>query len=145
VTIIPKKTVAKFGYIPHMHVTQKKKMRKFSGNLENSSYFMSLKNPLYIGLNHIFPDQGGGGDERMEFFYSCVPICSQWVPHDVLQVLNVFLKGVLNNTSLYLIPIAQSSHLLTYLKGGTPSSHRNGCFEEPPRVFLFFLVMGQSK
>jgi hypothetical protein len=56
-----------------------------------------MKNPWYISLNHIFPDQG---HERMEFFFSCVPICSQWVPHDVLQVLNVFLKGVLNSTSL---------------------------------------------
>ncbi len=46
-------------------------------------------------------------------------------------------KGVLNSTSLYLIPIAQTSHLLIYIKGGTPSSHRNGYFEEPPKFFFF--------
>jgi hypothetical protein len=75
--------------------------------------------------------------ERMEFCYSCsqsIPTCSEWIPHDILQVPNMFPKGVPTNTSLYLShPLPKvlpfSPIWMSVKSGGTPSSHRN-CYIE---------------
>jgi hypothetical protein len=70
-----------------------------------------------------------------------------YVPH-VPQILNVFLKGVPNNTSHYPISFAQSSPLLTYIgepKGRYFSSQRKCYFGESPKFPVFFCVMGQTK
>jgi hypothetical protein len=64
-----------------------------------------------------------------------------YVPNDVPQIINVFPKGVPNNTFLYPIPFAQSSPLLTYIgdqRRSTLSSHKNCYFGEHSK-FQFFL------
>jgi hypothetical protein len=74
--------------------------------------------------------------------FSYVPhVPKRLVPHEVPQVLNVFLKGVPNNTSHYPISFAQSSPLLTYIgepKGRYLSSQRKCYFGEATKFPVFF-------
>jgi len=83
------------------------------------------KNGATINRNRVYMNQMKW---MIFYFIFCVPIMfsaySQWVPHDVPQVLNVSLKGVPNSTHFISYCFAQSSRVLTNI--GEPKGRYSG-------------------